>query len=349
MKSKRTIHLLKSKEENKDFKKNNRKKEKYNQDYIIKDKNQYINNNKINQKNRNIITYSNSDNEQDRDKQNENNLSNINDKKILSKDKFIQTPSNFYSFINIEKLQKKCLTPNYRREIKKENRFKTYIRNNNYENNNIIPRIISRIKPKHFSKSFYNKYQNKKNTKISRNHLYPILNSNKPRTKEIQKYLKNINILKEYFNNISQEKKTKHHNLLTIENIYFQKRPINNIYKINNSNEQNLMKNKNTKLSMLQKKYSIKEIKYPFNERVRKYKIINENNDHLLEEIFKKQTLSNFNNKYNLKYKTNSSVKKENIETLFSLLKKYKYSDEEKRTAFNKYNSMKKIKKTFNI
>ena len=82
---------------------------------------------------------------------------------------------------------------------------------------------------------------------------------------------------------------------------------------------------------------------------MKKYKIINDNNHHLLEKIFKKQTLSNFNNKYTLKYKTNNIVRKENIKNLFSLLKKYKYSDEDIQTAFNKYNSMKKIKKPLNV
>ena len=39
-------------------------------------------------------------------------------------------------------------------------------------------------------------------------------------------------------------------------------------------------------------------------------KIINENNENLLEKIYKNQTVSNFNNKYNLKYNSNNWTKK---------------------------------------
>ena len=364
--SKPSINLLNSKVEVREFYNDFSKKEKNNQDFS--DINLNVNNGKISQKYSNIISYSNTENIQNRGERNNQNKKNLrdlnNNNEIFSEDKFIQTPSNFYNFSDIEKLQNKSFTPNNRRKIKKENKFKEYIRYNNYVNNKITPRIISGIKPIHFSQSFYNKFKSIKNEKLSRNYLCPIINYNKPKTNEMENNFKNNNILREYSNNIREysnnireysnnirkEKKKKHHNLFTIENIYFQKSSPNIIYKINNVDEPYHMKNKNIKLSLIQKKYSIKEIKYPFNESVRKkYKIINENNDHLLEEIFKRQTLSNFNNKYNLKYKTNSNIKKESIKNLFSLLKKYKYSDEDKKTAFNKYNSMKKIKKTFNI
>ena len=49
-------------------------------------------------------------------------------------------------------------------------------------------------------------------------------------------------------------------------------------------------------------------------------KIINENNENLLEKIYKNQTVSNFNNKYNLKYNSNSCTKKESVKILFSLI-----------------------------
>ena len=39
-------------------------------------------------------------------------------------------------------------------------------------------------------------------------------------------------------------------------------------------------------------------------------KIINENNENLLEKIYKNQTVSNFNNKYNLKYNSNNCKKR---------------------------------------
>ena len=106
--------------------------------------------------------------------------------------------------------------------------------------------------------------------------------------------------------------------------------------------------NKNLKSSLSKKKYTINEIKFPlYNNLTKKDRVINDNNDHLIEKVFKNQTLSNFNNKYTFKYKTSSSVKKENIKNLFSLLKKYKNSDRDKQTAFNKYNSLNNKRKFF--
>ena len=340
---KQNRNLLNSKIKVIGFNNVNLKKDKYNQDLIFNELNLNLNNEKIFPKYSNTVSYSNTENNPISNEQNNRILYNSNNNELLSQDKFIQTPTNFYSFTNAEKIQNRCFTPNNIRQTKKDNKkFKTKIRYKNSEN---IPRLISGKRQTYYSKSFYNKSEKKKNIKYSRNQLYPIIGKNEPKTDEINKFFKNIHVVKEYFNNMNTEKKKKHHNLLTIENIYFQKRSSNNIFKINCSEQQNRMKNK-----ILQKKYSIKEIKYPLYDSLRKkFKVINENNDHLLEEVFKRQTLSNFNNKYNLKYKTNNNVKKENIKLLFSLLKKYKYSDEDKKFAFNKYNSMKRIKKTFNI
>lgn len=69
-------------------------------------------------------------------------------------------------------------------------------------------------------------------------------------------------------------------------------------------------------------------------------KIINENNENLLEKIYKNQTVSNFNNKYNLKYNSNNCTKKESVKILFSLLKKYKYSEKDKNNLFLYYNKL---------
>lgn len=49
-------------------------------------------------------------------------------------------------------------------------------------------------------------------------------------------------------------------------------------------------------------------------------KIINKNNENLLEKIYKNQTVNNFNNKYNLKYNSNNCTKKESVKILFSLI-----------------------------
>jgi len=53
-----------------------------------------------------------------------------------------------------------------------------------------------------------------------------------------------------------------------------------------------------------------------------------------LENTFKRQTLSNFNNKYNFKFKTNNLKEKEKIKELFYLLKKHKDSEKAKNSDF---------------
>ena len=320
------------------------KDEKYNQD-IIYETNFNINNDKIYSKyNNNTITYNNTEKKLNILYERNNNIlydSNNNNIELLSQDKFIQTSPNFYSYYNLQKFGNKCLTP--RKRIKDINKY-NFIKYRNYEINKNIPRIFSGLKQNYISKPFYNKFQKIRSIKHSRNQTNPLIKNKKQKTKQIESYFDNINILKEYFNKKYKEKKKKHHNLLTIENIYFQNRNLKTLYQANSNEEPFHIKNKKNKF--IHNKCSIKEIKYPLNESEnKKINIINDNNANLLEKIFKKQTLSNFNNKYTLKYKTNNKAKKENIKILFSLLKKYKYSDEDKQFAFNKYNSMKKIKK----
>jgi len=53
-----------------------------------------------------------------------------------------------------------------------------------------------------------------------------------------------------------------------------------------------------------------------------------------LENTFKRQTLSNFNNKYNFKFKTKNVKEKEKIKKLFNLLKKHKNSENAKNSDF---------------
>jgi len=68
----------------------------------------------------------------------------------------------------------------------------------------------------------------------------------------------------------------------------------------------------------------------PKNENT--YNIVDNNIS--LENTFKKQTLSNFNNKYNFKFKTNNLKEKEKIKELFYLLKKHKDSEKAKNSDF---------------
>ena len=322
----------------------NSKKDKNNQDLLFNESSHYLNNEKIVSKYNNTISFINSENNKNiLDNQIKKNNVIINvatNKEVSSKDKFIQTPPYFYSIDNIQKIKNNCKTPNNRHI----NDLNKYLINQRDINIKIIPRINSYIRKVNFSKTFYNQYGRIKNIKYSRNKLFPIIKNNKQKTTGFENSFKDCNVLKEYYNS-SKEKKKKHHNLLTIENIYLQKRRhSNNNYKINYDSKKD--ENNNINIYLLKKKYSIKEIKYPlYNNISKKYRVINDSNAHLLEKIFKRQTLSNFNNKYTVKYKTNNSVKKENIKNLFSLLKKYKYSDKDKQTVFKKYNSMKKIKK----
>ena len=276
--------------------------------------------------------------------ENSNNYINSN-KESLSQEKFIQNSRNFCSIQNVKMFRNKYSTP-----IHKDIRtFKKHKYNNNYLGKS--SRIFSSAKPIFFSRTFH---ENCNDLSNSKNILYKLIN--KQKTSAIKTYFQN-KILNEFYNNNiviknhthsndnnniinnSTEKKKKHHNLLTIENIFSQRRTLNNYLKPYFNHNENYIKN--LKSSLSKKKYTINEIKFPlYKTLIKKDRVINDNNDYLIEKIFKNQTLSNFNNKYSFKYKTSSSAKKENIKNLFSLLKKYKNSDRDKQSAFNKYNSL---------
>ena len=68
----------------------------------------------------------------------------------------------------------------------------------------------------------------------------------------------------------------------------------------------------------------------PKNENT--YNIVDNNVS--LEKTFKRQTLSNFNNKYKFKFRTNNLKEKEKIKELFYLLKKHKDSEKAKNSDF---------------
>ena len=64
-------------------------------------------------------------------------------------------------------------------------------------------------------------------------------------------------------------------------------------------------------------------------------------NNNSIEETIKQQTVSNFNNKYNLKYKTKNPKEKEKIKTLFNMIKKHKNYEFQRKRDIKKYNSIK--------
>ena len=248
-------------------------------------------------------------------------------------DKYIHIPLINFSIDNINIINKNDLILN-RKHIKKDKIFK--LSNKNKRNSN---------SPKLFLKTFYEDINIINKIKSSRNKIYSLIN--KQKTSALKTYFKNLNLSNECYKNKSN-KERKRRNLLNVENIYSQRKTTKTYYRINSNNfNDNLEKKQNINNKFeLKKKYSVNEIKFPINnDLIKKYKIINENNERFLEDIFRKQTLSNFNNKYNLKYKTSNSIKKENIKNLFSILKKYKYSDIDKKTAFFKYKTFKKNKK----
>jgi len=243
--------------------------------------------------------------------------------------KIIQTPLNFFdnnksdlskSFYCKKKKAKLCLYPNL--SIKQL----------------LKSRIFSMKKTTSFNQS--KNYDNPlkfPNSRISRNKLLnPI-----PNHSQISKNKKLVNKMTNANIPLNIPEKTIHRNLVNIENVYKEGRQhyikLIRVRKINSIvNSQNFDKN------TISRKIAIKKIKYPSmnSDKLRKIKIINENNEHLLKQIYKNQTVSNFNNKYKLKYKTNDENKKENIKFLFSLLKKYKYSDKDKNYIFDIYNKM---------
>ena len=239
----------------------------------------------------------------------------------LFSDKIIQTQSHFFNvrkaFIN--NIQSSV---NSQKNIKLKN---ACIPNRNKLN---IVHIPSVSKPTSINKSI-----NFPNKIIPKNRVLSNKNINtriKPKNKVI-----NYNLIKRKKESKSYIISNRHHNLLNINgySIKEKKQPnlIDSYSKI--PNETNI-----PKLSIM-KRISFKKIKYPlFNNEFRNIKIIDKNNEHLLEKIYKNQTVSNFNNKYNLKFKTNDSMKKERVKILFSLLKKYKNSEKEKSKLFLYYN-----------
>ena len=207
----------------------NSKKENNSNDLLFNESNYYLNNDKILPKYNNTISYTNSESNKKSDKPKKTRiLSNFNAKEVISSDKIIQTPPYFYSIDTIHKKRNKYIIPNDK-HIDDLNKSKLNHREK------IIQRMKSDLRHFHFSKTFYNKYGKIKNIKYSRNKIFPILKNNKQKTYAYENSSKNFNIFQEYFTNSGNGIKKKHHNLLTIENIYYQRKYDNN----NNDNTKN--------------------------------------------------------------------------------------------------------------
>ena len=255
---------------------------------------------------------------------------------ILS-DKIIQTP-DFFFHINKIVINSSYISGCSKNEVN--------INNSAFPNRNIFKKLksnksSSKLNSFSFIKPLTDKFFKLYNKISSRNKLSPIIqfqNAQKLKHKKLNYHLTNDIIINQ------TPKKIYHRNLFDIENIYNQQKKLYS----------NLRSNKGTQNELIFKKIpakqiAIKKIKYPvINNSSKRIKILNESNEYLLEKIYKNQTVSNFNNKYKLKYKTNNDSKKENIRNLFFLLKKYQYSEKDKNHLFQYYNKTNQ-RKRYNI
>jgi len=137
------------------------------------------------------------------------------------------------------------------------------------------------------------------------------------KNKDVEKtYSHNENAYTPLYNKLSYEKKcTKKYN------------EYNNIHEIINRNSLIKVRERNSNIKTMKekenKKYNLRHKNIKFTPCI--YNLFNvpviENNNSL-EETIKQQTVSNFNNKYNFKFKTKDPKEKEKIKNLFYFLKK---------------------------
>lgn len=196
---------------------------------------------------------------------------------------------------NILKELKEVKNGNKNKEKKKENFFKHYNIKNNCTINNI------------FNYTNHLDYNN-------RNIISAIsLNKNK----DVEKaYTHNENAYSSLYNKLSHNKKT-----IKKNNEY------NNIHGLINKNSLIKIKERNTNIKTTKekenKKYNLRHKNIKFTPCI--YNLFNVpviDNNSSLEETIKQQTVSNFNNKYNFKFKTKDPKEKEKIKNLFYFLKK---------------------------
>ena len=227
------------------------------------------------------------------------------DKKIISL-KSLNRPasSNIYlpHFNNNINLRDNLIRHNnnlyYKMSNKKQSQFKTIKKRLTKDTNFNIPKRIF---------SSYKRNDNNKNDDFCITPKYSEMNQNK------NKKWRNLTNTNNSFE--SNTKKSSKKNINTFfNNKYLQENT--DTFKI-----AKLLLNKNNLHIQFSK---------PKNENT--YNIVDNNIS--LENTFKKQTLSNFNNKYNFKFKTNNLKEKEKIKELFYLLKKHKDSEKAKNSDF---------------
>ena len=244
---------------------------------------------------------------------------------------------NFFNKTSINKAKKLLIKSSRKNEKIENNKSNKNIKilvnqkaifNNNYKN------IIYTLKNKsNFASSITNKsdYAPKKSIKekfkINNFHYKPNFNNHEIKCIYNNYSSSNKNIIK-YINIKPKEKELKEEEedyepKIISQKFIFDKKLITNKFIKDGLAELN---NNNNSLSSKRKLkiYKLKKKNIKFNPCI--YNLFNVaviDNNSSLEETFKKQTVSNFNNKYNFKFKTKSLKEKEKVQNLFNLIKKH--------------------------
>lgn len=279
--------------------------------------------------------------------------SNLNNKNNIKKEDTIRQHmaikgENLKYINNKEKNNKKIKTKNNftnKPKIKKNNS----INNMNFgESNNII--FNDKKKFNNIKKNFHDEINlNKNKNNYTKRNILTAISFSKSKDMEYKynshEYTFSLINKKYFYNNKKQIKRNKNEKL----NERFNKKKINynklneelnkNSLIISNNFDKNKIINKNKEM-FSNKIYYLRQTNIKFNPCI--YNLFNvpiiENNNSL-EETIKQQTVSNFNNKYNFRFKTKNPKEKEKIKILFGLLQKHKNSELERSRDLKKYNS----------
>ena len=179
--------------------------------------------------------------------------------------------------------------------------------------------------------SFNLKNNQNKKTNLKKRNIMTAINFSKSKDTLKENYLYKCtkNLLNNYIINNNKKIINKHNN----KNLIKEELKINSLIK-----SEDIKKNKK-KLILSNHLHNLKQKNIDFSPcRYNLFNVPVIDNNNSLEETIKQQTVSNFNNKYNFKFKTKNPKEKEKIKTLFNLLKKH---------DFKKYNSIKKKYKIY--
>ena len=259
---------------------------------------------------------------ENKNKKNEENDCLFNDKKYIissfSKDTFSNAKDEGnevnYNSINKKNENNICINNNSLKTKEKNNIIKININNINYSNT-MGKFINNQINLKQFyDDSFNNKKNLIKKNRIKNRNTLAALNFSKSKDIENKKFSP------KFFFNLLNNKSF--YNEKIINNNSNSQRNISPLIKIKGiiDHKQNV--------NLSNRIYSVrtKNIKFsPYRENLFNTPVIENNNS--LEETIKQQTVSNFNNKYNFKFKTKNPREKEKIKNLVDLLKSSKASN----------------------